>query len=95
MKEKFEVKNEWRSLLTPFLAGGVAGAGLALLLAPKSGKELRKDIRQVAENTGEKLASTVEKGKELYTESAVAVKSAIEAGKMAFIGEIEKHRQAA
>ena len=36
-----------KGLLFGFLAGGVIGAVLALLYAPKSGKELRKDIRGV------------------------------------------------
>lgn len=94
MKEEFGVK-EWRSLLTPFLVGGVVGAGIALLLAPKSGKELRKDIKHLAENSGDKIAATVEKGRELYTESAVAVKSAIQAGKTAFVEEVQKHQKAA
>lgn len=94
MKERFEVK-EWGSWLAPFLVGGVTGAGIALLLAPKSGKELRKDIKLAAENTGEKIAATVEKGRELYSEGAFAIKNAIHAGKTAFVDEVEKHRKAA
>ena len=94
MREKFDVK-EWRSLLTPFVVGGVVGAGIALLLAPKSGKELRKDIKHLAENTGGRISATVEKGREIYTEGAVAVKSAIHAGKMAYIGEARKHHRKA
>ena len=64
MKEEFDIKG-MRSLLTPFLVGGVVGAGIALLLAPKSGKELRKDIKHLAENTGDKIAANVEKGREI------------------------------
>lgn len=94
MRGKFDVK-EWRSLLTPFVVGGAVGAGIALLLAPKSGKELRKDIKHLAANTGEKISATVEKGRELYGEGTVAVKSAIHAGKMAYISEAKKHRKAA
>jgi len=69
--------------------------GVALLLAPKSGKELRKDIKDIASETREKIATTVEKGKELYVESTAAVKNAFEAGKTAYIQEMEKHRKAA
>ena len=94
MKEEREIK-EVRSLLVPFVAGGLIGAGVALLLAPKSGKELRKDIKDIASDTRDKIATTVEKGKGLYVEGTEAVKHAIEAGKTAYVSEIEKHRKAA
>lgn len=94
MKEELNVKNE-RSILVPFLVGGFVGAGIALLLAPKSGRELRKDIEDIASDTRDKIAMTVEKGKELYVEGTEAVKHAIDAGKTAYVSEIEKHRKAA
>ena len=37
-----------KGLLIGFLAGSVVGAVVALLYAPKSGKELRKDIKEKA-----------------------------------------------
>lgn len=53
-----------------FLAGAVIGAGVALLYAPKPGKETRnyidestKDSREAIESGGRDL---MEKGKELY-----------------------------
>jgi gas vesicle protein len=94
MKEELNVKEE-RSILVPFLVGGFVGAGIALLLAPKSGRELRKDIEDIAADTRNKFITTVEKGKELYVEGTAAVKNAIEAGKEAYVSEIEKHRKAA
>jgi len=94
MKEELSEKQE-RSVLVPFLVGGLVGAGIALLLAPKSGRELRKDIKDVASDTRDKIAMTVEKGKELYIEGTEAVKNAIEAGKTAYVSEMEKHRKAA
>jgi gas vesicle protein len=94
MKEELGVKQE-RSVLVPFLVGGLVGAGIALLLAPKSGKELRQDMRDIAARTGDKITTTVEKGKGLYEESTAAVKNAIEAGKMAYVETMEKQRKAA
>jgi gas vesicle protein len=38
-----------KGLLVGFFTGGALGAALALLFAPKSGKELRKDIRDKSE----------------------------------------------
>lgn len=94
MTEKPDVKNEV-SVVVPFLVGGLVGAGIALLLAPKSGKELRKDIKDMASDTRDKIATTVDKGKELYIEGTAAVKNAIEAGKDAYVSEMEKHRKVA
>jgi gas vesicle protein len=85
VKEKKE-----RSMLVPFLVGGIVGAGLAFLLAPKAGQELRKDILDLATDTREKIASTIGKGKNLYEGSKSAVKSAIDAGKTAYIEERDK-----
>ncbi len=83
-----------RSVLVPFLVGGIVGAGIALLLAPKSGKELRRDISDAASKTRDTVAETVDKGKALYEDSASAIKGAIDAGKMAYIQERDRHRQA-
>ncbi len=93
MKEEIEKKTG--SIMVPFLLGGLVGAGVALLLAPKSGKELRKDIKDVASKTGDTIASTVERGKMLFNDGTAAVKSAIDAGRLTYVEEQEKRRQAA
>lgn len=93
MKEELGV-NTGRSVILPFLVGGLVGAGVALLLAPKSGRELRKDIKDAAASAGDKITATVEKGKELYVDSTAAVKNAFEAGKVAYIETMEKHQKA-
>ncbi len=93
MKEELGV-NTRRSVILPFFVGGLVGAGVALLLAPKSGRELRKDIKGIAASTGDKITATVEKGKGLYMDSTAAVKNAFEAGKVAYIETMEKHQKA-
>ncbi len=44
-----------------FLSGAAIGAGLALLFAPKSGKETRKQIKDMAERVGEEVKENYEK----------------------------------
>ena len=39
-----------------FLVGGAVGAGLALLLAPQSGKKTRRQIRELAEDLSEQAS---------------------------------------
>lgn len=89
------------SVLLSFLLGGLVGAGVALLLAPKSGEETRQRMRELAEEVKEKaegyveqtkgkVTTAVEKGKGLYEEKKSVITSAIEAGKEAYEREKEK-----
>ncbi|MCX5716754.1 MAG: YtxH domain-containing protein [Nitrospirae bacterium] len=84
-----------------FLLGGIVGAGLAMLLAPQSGSETRKRIKEFTDDMREKaedyvenikkgVTSTVEEGKDFYEEKKSAITSAVEAGKKAY--EKEKER---
>lgn len=65
--------NSVKSFLIGFLAGGTVGAIIALLTAPKSGKELRGDIKQKSEeyyDEAEKyLADAKNKAGELINEA--------------------------
>ncbi|MDR3627240.1 MAG: YtxH domain-containing protein [Ignavibacteriaceae bacterium] len=64
--------NVGKGLLIGFLAGGAIGAVLALLYAPKSGKELRGDIKEKAdEYLGEAekyIAEAKDKAKDMINE---------------------------
>jgi gas vesicle protein len=90
------------AVLLSFLLGGVVGAGLALLLAPQSGIETRRKIKELADDikektneyiseTKEKVSSAVDEGKGYYEEKKSLIKSAIDAGKDAYEKEKEKH----
>lgn len=85
-----------------FLLGGAIGAGLALLLAPQSGRETRQRIRDYAGDVRDKAEdivedakssarSAVDKGKEYVKEKKSIMSSAIEAGKDAYDKEKERH----
>jgi len=89
------------SVLLSFLLGGMVGAGLALLLAPQSGQETRRKIKELADEAKEKaseytgtakerIRSTVEKGKDFFEEKKSAISSAIDAGKEAYEREVHK-----
>ena len=52
------------SMLVSFLLGGIVGAGLALLLAPRSGDETRKkisDFSNVKDRTSDYVENTKDK----------------------------------
>jgi gas vesicle protein len=87
----------------PFLAGIVMGAGLSLLYAPKSGKELREKIgdmtddavdkvKNYATEAQEKITSVIEDSKAVIKEKMAVLTSAIEAGKEAMELEKQKYR---
>lgn len=88
MKE--ELTKKGTNIIVPFLVGGAVGAGVALLLAPKPGKEIRKDIKRFATTTKDRVVQAVDKGKVLYEEGKAAVASAIDASVTAFAQEKEK-----
>ena len=89
------VSRKERSLILPVLASGIIGAGIALLLAPKSGAETRKDLRRFASDTGDRVASAIDKGKDLYERSTAALSAAAEAGKKEYVEGSAKFEHAA
>lgn len=87
--------------LLGFFLGGLVGAGVALLLAPKSGTETRRMIKELAgeakekaegylEKAKETATSAVEKGKGFIEEQKTVISTAVEAGKEAYEREKEK-----
>ena len=92
--EKLMHKKE-RSLMVPILASGIIGAGIALLLASKSGKEVRGVIKRIAADTRDKFVSAIDKGKVLYLKGRKAIPVAVEAGKKAYVHEKKRLRRAA
>ncbi|MBI1956431.1 MAG: YtxH domain-containing protein [Acidobacteria bacterium] len=64
------------------LAGLGIGAGVALLFAPKSGKETRRYLKNMAEEGRDKVIETGEeilgKGKEVYERGKAVVDEAME-----------------
>jgi gas vesicle protein len=83
------------SSLIPFLVGCLAGAGAALLLAPKAGKEVRDDIKRLASTAQDRVTHAIDEGKEIYSEGKTVISNAIEAGKNAYVKEKEKWERAA
>jgi gas vesicle protein len=77
------------------IVGGLIGAALGILYAPKSGKETREGLRNSAEELLEKAKKQYEEAykkienltnreKELYAEKKERLKNAVEAGVKAF-----------
>lgn len=91
------------TVLLSFLAGAAVGAGIALLLAPKTGEEMREKIADLAEDAvdsikehakqaQQKIAKAYEDSKDTLKQQKSILSSAIEAGKEAMNTEREKLR---
>jgi len=88
-------ENNGGSNIAFFLAGAGIGAILALLFAPKSGKETRDYISQKAGESREKVAAKsqdyrrqaegyVDKAKDVVNKQKEQLSAALEAGKQAY-----------
>ncbi len=91
--------------LVAFLFGAVLGAGLALLLAPRTGKETRELLKEKSEEftkrakesvgeSRERAEDFVQKGREFVEEQSERLISAFEAGKEAMREEFARRRAA-
>ncbi|MFO7665044.1 MAG: YtxH domain-containing protein [Desulfobacterales bacterium] len=78
------------SLVASFLLGGIVGAGIAILLAPQSGRETREKIKEYAEHVKEKAVESADKVKSLVEEKKSVLSAAVEAGKEAYKKETSK-----
>jgi len=98
-------RNDAAGYLGWFFLGGLIGAASALLLAPKTGREMRDQLRdQVLEHGGEfarraqavasdaqgRAGSWLDKSREVFEEQTQRLMSAFEAGKDAMREEIRK-----
>ncbi len=79
------------AVMLSFLLGGLAGAAVAFLLAPKSGSETRQQIREFAgdvrekaedyfEQAKQKASATVDKGRDFVEKNRSFVSNAIDEG---------------
>lgn len=81
------IVNGKNPLLVPvILAGsiGIIGAGIALLLAPKKGRDIRRDLKHFAETSKDTVSSAVDKGRDVYMAGKGAIYEAAKAGRKAF-----------
>jgi gas vesicle protein len=84
-----------------FVTGGLAGAAVALLLAPQSGRESREQVRgyarraeehvhELADKATQVLDQAVDKGREFIKDKQAIVTEAVEAGRTAMQWERER-----
>lgn len=78
------MKDNAKSIGGAFLLGGIIGAAIALLYAPKSGNETRKDIskaaRRIKDNTVDLITDTIDNVNEFASDLKEKTEDIIEQG---------------
>jgi gas vesicle protein len=72
------------TVLLAFLMGAVAGAAVALLYAPTTGRETRERLGEKSREASERAASLAEKGRQVITDSRETLSTAMERGREAY-----------
>ena len=81
--------------LAAFAIGALAGAGIALLYAPRSGKETRKLIAAKGRDLKDKATDALGDAKDFIDDQKEKIAAAIEAGKDAMHDGQPKHQKRA
>jgi gas vesicle protein len=71
--------------LMGFALGAVVGAGIALLMAPASGKRTRQRLASTARRWSENAGDTIDQARNTVSELGTDAKSALKAGQDAFL----------
>ncbi|MGE5429569.1 MAG: YtxH domain-containing protein [Syntrophomonadaceae bacterium] len=90
----FRRRNMTKTMITGVLLGGAAGSILTFLFTPKSGRELRGDIKNTVDNSMEKVktsTSNIYSGAKNVTSGAInKIQSALNAGVSSYKNATEK-----
>ena len=84
------MKKETSNVLVAFLVGAVAGSVVALLLAPASGADTRKKLKEGLRNTKDKALDGLENAKHYAEMHKDALKEAYQEGKEAYQKSLKK-----
>ena len=78
-------ENDEKNVVVNFLAGvgigAIIGAGIALLMAPKSGVETREDLRKAAQDLSKSTEELRRRSAEIIETAKSKVQQAYEAGR--------------
>ena len=99
--ENQETKCSGPAVALAFLSGAIAGVIAGILLAPKSGEETRRELREYARRTEEEvlekakearaaLDEVIERGKQFVAEKKADVEAAIKTSRETLKEKMEK-----
>jgi gas vesicle protein len=71
-------------VMVAFMLGAIAGAAVALLVAPASGEETRRKLGEKARESRDKASEAARQGREFLRTQRDGISTAFERGKEAF-----------
>jgi gas vesicle protein len=71
-------------VMVAFMLGAIAGAAVALLVAPASGEETRRKLGEKARESRDKASEAARQGREFLRTQREGITTAFERGKEAF-----------
>jgi gas vesicle protein len=72
------------TVVVAFVLGALTGAAVALLMAPQSGEETRRFLKEKAREGREKAGEAARQGRELWSRQRDTLTSAFERGRDAY-----------
>ena len=87
-------KDSSGSVMIAFVVGALAGAAVALLLAPASGEETREYLGKKAREGTDKAREAMDQGREYYEHQRENIVTAVDRGRDAFQQARERGDQA-
>jgi gas vesicle protein len=72
------------TILVTFVLGAIAGAAVALLLAPASGEETRRALSEKAKEGREKASGAARQGREFINRQRDTLSTAVDRGREAY-----------
>ena len=81
-------------MMLAVLGGAVAGAAVAYLTAPKSGRETRAELKGIARDARDQITGVVEDGADTLRHLPGAVKVAGTAARTAFVDKMRQGAEA-
>lgn len=93
--EESDYETSSGSWLLSFVLGGLIGAAVALLVAPRSGRQTREQIKDMAQDAKEraggyydeakgKISTAMQKGAEVFQQKKEEMQSSMASGKEAY-----------
>lgn len=90
-----ECKGNGSAVVLSFLVGAALGGGLALLLAPRSGEETRKQLRASGDDAVERLRGMISDAENKLREPIDEIQELLRDKKDIFLAAVEAGKQAA
>jgi gas vesicle protein len=76
--------NAAATVIVSFVLGAITGAAVALLMAPTTGEEMRRMVRDKAREGADRASDAARQGREFLNRQGETIKTAVDRGREAY-----------